>query len=119
MTDCIHPANCHSSIIHLSREAEKISQAPIGNHLWVLVLQAAELKELKEFTTKLKSLPQIQRHIELLSAIQTVSGQTAFRERVSMEQAILDAGAVEQACLFAEVFNRKLNPSILYRIHPV
>lgn len=66
-------------------------------------VQAAELKELKEFTTKLKSLPQIQRHIELLSAVQTVSGRAGFRERVSMEQAILDAAASDAAALFIEV----------------
>ena len=32
-------------------------------------MQAAELKEFKEFMTKLKSLPQIQCHIELLSGL--------------------------------------------------
>lgn len=81
-------------------------------------MQAAELKELKEFTTKLKALPQIQRHIELLSAIQAVSGRSAFRERVSMEQAILDTGAVEQACLFAEVGTVPLRRPVWQRYLP-
>ena len=65
--------------------------------------QAAELKELKEFTTKLKSLPQIQRHIELLSAMQNISGRPGFKQRVSMEQELLDSSAVEPACQFVEV----------------
>ena len=67
------------------------------------MLQAAELKELKEFTTKLKSLPQIQRHIELLSAMQTISGRPGFKQRVSMEQELLDTSVVEPACQFVEV----------------
>lgn len=67
------------------------------------VVQAAELKELKEFTSKLKTLPQIQRHIELLSSIQASSGRPAFKERVSLEQELLDDILVEPACQFVEV----------------
>ena len=66
-------------------------------------MQAAELKELKEFTTKLKTLPQIQRHIELLAAAQRVSGQPAFRARVAAEQALLDTHSVDAACEAVEV----------------
>ena len=67
---------------------------------WV---QAAELKELKEFTSKLKTLPQIQRHIELLTSVQAASGKAGFKERVSLEQELLDDVIVEPACQFVEV----------------
>ena len=65
-------------------------------------MQAAELKELKEFTSKLKTLPQIQRHIELLSSIQASSGRPGFKERISLEQELLDDVIVEPACQFIE-----------------
>lgn len=66
-------------------------------------MQAAELKELKEFTSKLKSLPQIQRHIELLTAVQTASGRASFKERISLEQEVLDEPVTEAACQILEV----------------
>jgi len=66
-------------------------------------VQAAELKELKEFTSKLKSLPQIQRHIELLTAVQTASGRASFKERISLEQEVLDEPVTEAACQILEV----------------
>lgn len=66
------------------------------------VTQAAELKELKEFTSKLKTLPQIQRHIELLSSVQASSGRAGFKERISLEQELLDDISVEPACQFIE-----------------
>jgi hypothetical protein len=66
-------------------------------------VQAAELKELKEFTSKLKSLPQIQRHIELLTAVQTASVKASFKERISLEQEVLDEPVTEAACQILEV----------------
>jgi len=67
------------------------------------ITQAAELKELKEFTSKLKSLPQIQRHIELLTAVQTATGRGSFKDRVSLEQEVLDQPTTEAACQALEV----------------
>lgn len=53
------------------------------------MVQGAEIKELKEFTTKLKSLPQIQRHIDLLSHLQTIFNKPVFGEKIQLQHTLL------------------------------
>ena len=74
-----------------------------GSYLARHNLQAAELKELKEFTSKLKTLPQIQRHIELLTSIQASSSKPGFKEKISLEQELLDDNILDPACQYLEV----------------
>ena len=68
-------------------------------------MQAAErsLTELKEFTSQLKALPNIQRHIGLAESVNKVINTPAFRNRVSAEQSILDGQSADAAAEAIEV----------------
>ena len=61
------------------------------------------LAELKDFATQLKSLPNITRHINLAEAINRVISRQAFRDRVTVEQSLLDGHSVDGCCETIEV----------------
>ena len=61
------------------------------------------LAELKDFATQLKSLPNITRHISLAEAINRVIARQNFRDRVTVEQSLLDGHSVDACCETIEV----------------
>ncbi|KAK9830347.1 hypothetical protein WJX72_011177 [[Myrmecia] bisecta] len=62
--------------------------------------KAAErsLSELKEFAAQLKTLPHITRHINLAEQISRQIGAQNFRDRVTVEQAVLDGHGTDASC---------------------
>lgn len=56
------------------------------------------LAELKDFAAQLKSLPNITRHINLAEAINRVIARQNFRDRVTVEQSLLDGHSVDGCC---------------------
>eukprot|EP00884_Botryococcus_braunii_P006843 jgi/Botrbrau1/1615/Bobra.0185s0030.1 len=60
--------------------------------------QERSISELKEFAAQLKALPQIQRHINLVEAINKAVAAPGFRSRVAIEQALLDGHGIDAAC---------------------
>ena len=61
------------------------------------------LAELKDFAAQLKSLPNITRHINLAEAINRVIARQNFRDRVTVEQSLLDGHSVDACCETIEV----------------
>lgn len=61
------------------------------------------LAELKDFAAQLKSLPNITRHINLAEAINKVIARQNFRDRVTVEQSLLDGHSVDACCETIEV----------------
>ena len=73
---------------------------PVWRRMPVLApVQAAErsLSELKEFAAQLKALPHIQRHIGLAEAVNRAIAAPAFRQRVAIEQQLLDGHGIDAA----------------------
>ena len=68
-------------------------------------MQAADrsLTELKEFAGQLKSLPQIQRHINLAEAVNQHLAKPGTRTRVAIEQGLLDGHGLDATCESIEV----------------
>ncbi len=58
---------------------------------------------MKEFASQLKALPQIQRHISLVEAVNKIVSTPTFRSRVSVEQSLLDGHGIDAACEAIEV----------------
>ena len=56
------------------------------------------LAELKDFAAQLKSLPNITRHINLAEAINRVISRQNFRDRVTVEQSLLDGHSIDGCC---------------------
>ena len=76
------------------------------------------LAELKDFAAQLKSLPNITRHIHLAEAINRVISRQNFRDRVTVEQSLLDGHSIDGCCETIEVGS--LASNILYPVlHPV
>lgn len=63
------------------------------------------LAELKDFAAQLKSLPNITRHINLAEAINRVISRQNFRDRVTVEQSLLDGHSIDGCCETIEVCN--------------
>ena len=61
------------------------------------------LAELKDFAAQLKSLPNITRHINLAEAINRVIVKQNFRDRVTVEQSLLDGHSIDGCCETIEV----------------
>ena len=61
------------------------------------------LAELKDFASQLKSLPNITRHIHLAEAINRIISRQSFRDRVSVEQSLLDGHNIDNCCETIEV----------------
>lgn len=61
------------------------------------------LAELKDFAAQLKSLPNITRHITLAEAINRVISRQNFRDRVTVEQSLLDGHSIDGCCETIEV----------------
>lgn len=61
------------------------------------------LAELKDFAAQLKSLPNITRHIHLAEAVNKVIAGQSFRDRVSVEQSLLDGRDIDKCCETIEV----------------
>ena len=72
------------------------------------------LAELKDFAAQLKSLPNITRHINLAEAINRVISRQNFRDRVTVEQSLLDGHSIDGCCETIEV---RLSHWDLLRIH--
>lgn len=64
------------------------------------------MKELKEFTTKLKSLPEIQRHIDLLSHLNITLSKSEFNERIQLQHALLGDPASDAEYQLIEVYTK-------------
>ncbi len=63
------------------------------------------LAELKDFAAQLKSLPNITRHINLADAINKVIARQNFRDRVTVEQSLLDGHSLDGCCETIEVIS--------------
>lgn len=61
------------------------------------------LAELKDFAAQLKSLPNITRHIHLAEAVTKAINRQSFRDRVSVEQSLLDGRDIDKCCETIEV----------------
>lgn len=61
------------------------------------------LAELKDFAAQLKTLPNITRHINLAEAINRVISRQNFRDRVTVEQSLLDGHSIDGCCETIEV----------------
>lgn len=61
------------------------------------------MAELKDFAAQLKSLPNITRHIHLAEAVNKVIAKQSFRDRVSVEQSLLDGRDIDKCCETIEV----------------
>jgi hypothetical protein len=70
------------------------------------------LAELKDFAAQLKSLPNITRHINLAEAINRVIARQNFRDRVTVEQSLLDGHSVDACCETIEVILSSAVPSV-------
>ncbi|KAK9837545.1 hypothetical protein WJX84_004210 [Apatococcus fuscideae] len=56
------------------------------------------IAELKQFTSQLKSLPHITRHINMAEAVSTQMRRKSLRSRVHVEQLLVDGRDVESCC---------------------
>ncbi|KAK9831278.1 hypothetical protein WJX74_010180 [Apatococcus lobatus] len=56
------------------------------------------IAELKQFTSQLKSLPHITRHINMAEAVSTQMRRRSLRARVHVEQLLVDGRDVESCC---------------------
>ncbi len=61
------------------------------------------MAELKEFAGELKELPHITRHINLAEELARRVAASAFRDRLTVEQSLLDGVSLDSACESIEV----------------
>lgn len=59
----------------------------------------------QDFAAQLKSLPNITRHIHLAEAVNRTIGRQSFRDRVSVEQSLLDGRDIDRCCETIEVMH--------------
>lgn len=71
---------------------------------------ACSIAELKQFTSQLKSLPHITRHINMAEAVSTQMRRKSLRSRVHVEQLLVDGRDVESCCEDIEVGTRPWVP---------
>ena len=61
------------------------------------------MAELKEFAGELKALPNISRHISLAEELSRRIARPGFRDRVTVEQALLDGHSLDSTAETLEV----------------